>query len=90
MWNATNALRLALADHHTLVVAVHVGYMDTDMAAHVAAHKTSPDAVAEATLNAVEAGQSEVLADDTARHVRAALSGPLTALYPSLSTPTAA
>lgn len=85
MWNATNALRLELADQHTLVVGVHVGYMDTDMAAHIAAKKTSPDAVADATLDAVEAGEAEVLADDTSRHVRAALSGPLTALYPSLS-----
>jgi NAD(P)-dependent dehydrogenase (short-subunit alcohol dehydrogenase family) len=86
MWNATNAMRLALAEQHTLVVAVHVGYMDTDMTAHITAAKTSPDIVADATLNAVEAGQPEVLVDDTTRQVRAALSGPLTALYSSLST----
>jgi NAD(P)-dependent dehydrogenase (short-subunit alcohol dehydrogenase family) len=30
MWSATNALRLELAEQKTLVVAVHVGYMDTD------------------------------------------------------------
>jgi NAD(P)-dependent dehydrogenase (short-subunit alcohol dehydrogenase family) len=90
MWNATNALRLALADQHTLVVAVHVAYMDTDMAAKLTVPKTSPDAVADATLDAVQTGQREVLADDTTRHVRAALSGPLTALYPALAHPTAA
>jgi NAD(P)-dependent dehydrogenase (short-subunit alcohol dehydrogenase family) len=90
MWNATNAMRLALADQHTLVVAVHVGYMDTDMTADITAAKTSPDIVADATLNAVEAGQPEVLVDDTTRQVRAALSGPLTALYPSLLTTSAA
>jgi NAD(P)-dependent dehydrogenase (short-subunit alcohol dehydrogenase family) len=85
MWNATNALRLELADQHTLVLAVHVGYMDTDMTAHISAPKTSPHVVADATLQAVEAGQLEILADEPTRQVRAALSGPLTALYPSLS-----
>ena len=84
MWNATNAMRLALAEQHTLVLAVHVGYMDTDMTALISAHKTSPDVVADATLQAVEAGQIEILADEPTRQVRAALSGPLTALYPSL------
>jgi hypothetical protein len=64
--------------------------MDTDMAAHVTAAKTSTDIVADATLNAVEAGQPEVLVYDTTRHVRAAVSGPLTVLYPSLSARSAA
>jgi hypothetical protein len=36
-------------------------------------------------LNVMEASQFEVLADDTSRQVRAALSGPLTGLYPSLA-----
>jgi NAD(P)-dependent dehydrogenase (short-subunit alcohol dehydrogenase family) len=90
MWAATNSLRLTLAHQKTLVVAVHVGYMDTDMAAAVVAPKTAPERVAEATLNGVEAGQLEVLADETARLVRAALSAPLTALYPSLAPSAAA
>jgi hypothetical protein len=59
--------------------------MDTDMAAHVAAPKTAPAIVADATLDAVEAGIPEVLVDDTSRRVRSALSGPLSALYPTLS-----
>src|SRR5579885_1018352 len=90
MWAATNALRLTLADQKTLVVAVHVGYMDTEMAAAVTAPKTAPELVAAATLDAVEAGQPEVLVDEASRRVRAALSGPLTALYPSLAPSTAA
>jgi NAD(P)-dependent dehydrogenase (short-subunit alcohol dehydrogenase family) len=85
MWAATNSLRLALAGQKTLVVAVHVGYMDTDMAAAVTGPKTAPDVVARATLDAVEAGQPEVLADDVTQHVRAALSGPLSSLYPSVA-----
>jgi NAD(P)-dependent dehydrogenase (short-subunit alcohol dehydrogenase family) len=90
LWAATNSLRLALAEQKTLVVAVHVAFMDTDMAAHVTAPKIAPQVVAEAALDAVEAGQPEVLADETTEHVRAALSGPLTGLYPSLAEPSAA
>ena len=84
LWSATNSLRLALAEQQTLVVAVHVGFMDTDMAAAApAALKIAPQVVAEAALDAVEAGQPEVLADEPTQQVRAALSGPLAGLYPS-------
>jgi len=84
MWSATNALRVTLAENGTDVVAVHVGYMDTDMAATVTAPKTAPDLVAQATLDAIEAGHHEVLADEPSRQVRAALAAPLSTLYPSL------
>jgi NAD(P)-dependent dehydrogenase (short-subunit alcohol dehydrogenase family) len=90
LWAATNSLRLALAEQQTLVVGIHVAFMDTDMAAHVTAPKIAPQVVAEVALDAVEAGQPEVLADETTRQVRAALSGPLAGLYPSLASPSAA
>jgi NAD(P)-dependent dehydrogenase (short-subunit alcohol dehydrogenase family) len=83
-WSLTNALRLDLLDQHTQVVALHVGYMDTDMAAGVEAPKASPDDVAAQALAGVEAGAFEVLADDTSRYVRGELSADLTALYPAL------
>ncbi|MDQ1565686.1 MAG: hypothetical protein QOF96_566, partial [Actinomycetota bacterium] len=44
-WSLTNALRLELAAQGTLVTALHVGYMDTDMAAHVDAPKSDPASV---------------------------------------------
>ena len=87
-WSLTNALRLDLLDQHTQVVALHVGYMDTDMAAGVDAPKASPDDVAGQALAGVEAGTFEVLADDTSRYVRGALSADLTALYPVLASTT--
>jgi NAD(P)-dependent dehydrogenase (short-subunit alcohol dehydrogenase family) len=90
LWSATNALRLTLAEQNTLVVALHVGYMDTDMAAAITTPKANPRAVADATLDAVQVGDHEVLADDLSRQVRAGLSGPLGGLYPSLIAPTAA
>jgi len=86
MWAATNSLRQNLLGQGTLVTAVHVGYIDTDMAASVTAPKISPGAVAAQTLDAVEAGEPEVLADDVTRQVRAALSGPLHQLYPSVAS----
>jgi NAD(P)-dependent dehydrogenase (short-subunit alcohol dehydrogenase family) len=90
LWSATNSLRLSLGAQRTQVVAVHVGYMDTDMTAAVTAPKTAPEAVAEATLDALEAGEDEVLADAVSRQVRAQLSGPLAAMYPSLDSRLAA
>ncbi|GAA3408856.1 SDR family NAD(P)-dependent oxidoreductase [Streptosporangium vulgare] len=84
-WALTNALRLQLAEQKTLVTALHVGYMETDMAAHVDGPKSDPAAVARAALDGVEAGRYEVLADAISTRVRAALSGDLTALYPQLT-----
>jgi NAD(P)-dependent dehydrogenase (short-subunit alcohol dehydrogenase family) len=81
----TNALRLALADQKTLVTGLHVGYMDTDMAANVDGPKSDPLVIANLALDGVEAGAPEVVADDISRTVRSALSGPLSNLYPSVA-----
>lgn len=81
----TNAVRLSLADQKTLVTALHVGYMDTDMAASVTAPKSDPLVIAHRALDGVEAGEPEVVADDVSRHVRSALSGPLSLLYPNVA-----
>jgi NAD(P)-dependent dehydrogenase (short-subunit alcohol dehydrogenase family) len=83
-WSLTNSLRVELAAQGTLVVGVHVGFMDTDMAAAVEAPKVSPESVVEATLEALRHAQPEVLADDVSRFVRSQLSGELDSLYPSL------
>jgi len=84
-WSLTNALRLELATRGVTVTSVHVGYMDTDMAAGVDAPKTDPAQVAAAALDAVEAGVPEVLMDDVSRQVRAGLAGGVAALYPGLA-----
>lgn len=81
----TNALRIGLADQKTLVTALHVGYMDTDMAAHVTAPKSDPLVIANLFLDGIEADQPEVVADDLSRTVRAGLSGPLSGLYPDVA-----
>jgi NAD(P)-dependent dehydrogenase (short-subunit alcohol dehydrogenase family) len=72
-WSLTNALRNELRADGTLVVGIHVGYMDTDMAAHAQGPKSDPADVAQQVLRAVDAGREEVLADAIAKHVRAGL-----------------
>jgi NAD(P)-dependent dehydrogenase (short-subunit alcohol dehydrogenase family) len=89
MWAATNSLRQNLSAQGTLVTGVYVGYLETDMAAWFDGPKTAPEVVAGAALDAVEAGDYEVLVDQFARNVRGALSGSLTDLYPALATPVA-
>ena len=85
-WSLTNSLRQELLGQRTHVLALHVGFMDTDMTAGIEAPKSSPDDVAAQALDGVDAGAHEVLADDVSRSVRAALSAELTALYPALAT----
>lgn len=85
-WSLTNSLRLELAPQGTQVVGVHVGFMDTDMIAGLDVPKSSPADIARIVLDAVQAGDIEVLADDSSRRVKAALSGDLTLLYPALAS----
>ena len=83
-WSLTNSLRQDLLAQHTQVLGLYVGYMDTDMTAGIDGPKSDPGAVAHQTLDGIEAGAYEVLADDISRHVRGALSGDLVGLYPQL------
>jgi NAD(P)-dependent dehydrogenase (short-subunit alcohol dehydrogenase family) len=74
-WGLTNAVREELAPKGIAVSGLHVGYMATDMAAHVPAdQKTDPALIAERALDAVAAGQAEIIADDVSRSTKANLS----------------
>ena len=86
-WSLTNALRLELARQGTLVVAVHPAFIDTDMAAGVDMPKTSPQQVVERTLDGVEAGLPEVLADDTSAFVKNSLPKHIETFYPKVAGP---
>ena len=83
-WSLTNGVRLELHHQGTLVVAVHAGFIDTDMAALVDAPKVSPESVATMVFDAVEAGQIEVLADERTRTVKASLSRDHELIYPPI------
>ncbi len=62
-WALTNQLRQKLQPRSITVSGLHVGYMDTDMTAGVTAPKLAPAAVAATALDAIAAGEFEVLAD---------------------------
>lgn len=85
LWSATNSLRLELAPAGVHVVGVHVGWVDTAMAAHADGPKTDPADLVAAVLDAVEAGEYEVLADATSVQAKAGLSAPLEVVYPQLA-----
>jgi NAD(P)-dependent dehydrogenase (short-subunit alcohol dehydrogenase family) len=70
-WALTNSLRNELRGQGTQVLAIHAGYIDTDMVSHIDAPKSNPADIASCTLEALERGELEVLADDTARQVKA-------------------
>lgn len=74
-WAYTNGLRQSLAEQGTLVVAVHAGYIDTDMVAHIDAPKVTPEEVARKVVEGLDAGIEEVLADDVSRFAKASLAG---------------
>ncbi|WP_139980405.1 SDR family oxidoreductase [Nocardioides litoris] len=73
-WSLTDSVRQELAEQGTLVVGVHMGLVDTDMAAGMDAPKLRPAELTDAALDAVESGTLEVLADDWTRAVKAGLS----------------
>ncbi|WP_199441211.1 hypothetical protein [Umezawaea beigongshangensis] len=85
LWTTSNSLRLELAPRGVGVTGLHVGHVDTDMAADVDAPKSSPRDVARQALDGVEADAFEVLAVEVSRRVKAGLSGDPAALYPQLA-----
>lgn len=73
-WSLSNGLRGELGGQGTQVLALHVGFMDTDMIRHVTAPKSDPNDVVRQTLAALEAGKSEILADEVSRRIKQNLS----------------
>ncbi|MFB4425748.1 SDR family oxidoreductase [Streptomyces sp. QL37] len=74
-WALSDASREELAPRGITVLALHVGYMDTDMAAGVPAdQKVAAADVAAQALYGIETGLPEILADETSRYVKQSLS----------------
>jgi NAD(P)-dependent dehydrogenase (short-subunit alcohol dehydrogenase family) len=84
-WSMTNALRLQLADRGITVTGLHVGMMETDMTEGMVGPKSNPADVAALGIDAVAAGDYEVLADDLSRHVQAELANGVRGVYPQLA-----
>ncbi|MFI6270510.1 SDR family oxidoreductase [Micromonospora zamorensis] len=83
-WSMTNVLRVQLAERGIRVSGLHVGYLDTDMAADVTGPKLDPAMIARIGVDGIEADAYEILADDLSRQVQAGLAGGVAALYPQL------
>lgn len=74
-WSLTNGLRLNLADQGTLVVGVHVAFVDTDMTRGLeGVPKAAPQDVVHRVLDGVLNDQPEVLADGTSEQIKQNLS----------------
>ncbi len=73
-WAMTNGTRIELQAQNTQVLALHVGYIDTDLTRGFDVPKSAPQEVVRTALDALEAGASEVLADEATRQVHAGLS----------------
>src|SRR5215470_15877801 len=86
LWMATNALRLEFAPDGVQVLGVYPGATDTPMQpGEDRSGMNKPADVADVVFDALEAGEHEVLVDEMTKRVHAALSQPVTALYPSLT-----
>jgi len=80
-WSMTDGARLELAAQGTQVTGLHMGMVDTDMTAGSDLVKIAPAVVVTAALDGLESGAVEVLADDTARYVKANLTADPSARY---------
>lgn len=72
-WSLTNGLRRELRGQNTQVLSMHMGYVDTDLTHGFDVEKASPDDVVRYTLDALEAGAEEALADEMTRQVKLGL-----------------
>jgi NAD(P)-dependent dehydrogenase (short-subunit alcohol dehydrogenase family) len=73
-WAMTNGVRTELREQRTQVLALHVSFVDTDLTRGFDVPKLAPADVVRTTLDALEAGASEVLADELTRKVHSGLS----------------
>ncbi|MEV4315818.1 SDR family oxidoreductase [Actinocrispum sp. NPDC049592] len=80
-WGASNAMRVQLAPQGTLVVGVHAGFLETDMADGVTAPKTHPRVVADETMKGLLNDEWEVYGDEVSQVIKSQLSAPLEEMY---------
>jgi NAD(P)-dependent dehydrogenase (short-subunit alcohol dehydrogenase family) len=81
-WSMTNGIRLELIGQGTYVAGVHIGLVDTDMAAGLDLPKSAPADIVRIALDGIEAGLIEIVADDWSAHVKASLSADPALFYP--------
>ena len=80
-WALTNGLRHELRAQGTQVLGMHVDFVDTDLTRGIDLPKSSPELIVRCTLDALEAGAEEVLADERARQLKKGLSAVMFLLF---------
>ncbi|SQD97396.1 MULTISPECIES: SDR family oxidoreductase [unclassified Parafrankia] len=86
-WSLTNSVRLELASQNTQVTGLILGPTDTDMGAGVEMDKNDPADVVRATLDGIEAGHAEVIADALSAQAKANLALDPAQVYQPTSGP---
>ena len=86
LWSASNSARVELAPLNIQVVGVHVGWVDTNMAAFTDDPKVAPQQVVAEALDVTETGGAEAVVGDFAQHVKSKLDQDVSVLYPQLAT----
>lgn len=81
-WSLTNALRSELAGQQTQVLALHMGYVDTDLTRGFEVAKSTPEAIVRRALDGLESGLDEVLADDITLQVKRGMTAPRPSYLP--------
>ncbi len=84
-WSLTNALRHELAAQRTQVLALHMGFVDTDLVRAIDAPKTPPAEIVRLALDGLAAGLDEVLADEPTRQVKQGLVAARPSYLPQLA-----
>lgn len=74
VWSYTNHIRAHLKEKSIHVVGLHVGFVDTDLTRGFDVPKADPVDVVRQSYDALEAGESEVLADTGTRALKQTLS----------------
>ena len=84
-WSLTNALRIELAAQKTQVLALHMGYVDTDLTHGFDVPKSSPEEIVKRALDGLEAGLDEVLADEITLQVKQGMTAARPSYLPQIS-----
>ena len=73
-WALTNGLRHELRAQGTLVTALHMGFVDTELTRGIEMPKSTPEAIVRQAFDGLQAGALEVLADGMTHQVKQSLS----------------
>lgn len=84
-WSLTNALRHELAAQQTQVLALHMGFVDTDLTRGFDAPKSTPEQIVKRALDGLESGLDEVLADETTLQVKLGLTAARPSYLPQIA-----